>query len=69
MNNKMTEKDWNRWHWIFIVLMFVFCALEHIVDPVFRYGVLACTIFPMVNCTRQLIAMHKNEKKEKEKFQ
>ena len=67
--SKMTEKDWNRWHWIFIGLMFLFCILEHAVDPVFRHGMLACTIFPMVNCIRQLIVMRRNEKRAKEKFQ
>lgn len=67
--SKMTEKDWNKWHWTFIGLMFVFCFLEHTVDPVFRHGMLLCTIFPMVNCFRQLVNEHKKEKRSKEKFQ
>lgn len=67
--SKMTEKDWNRWHWTFICLMFVFCFLEHAVDPVFKHGMLLCTIFPMVNCIRQLANEYIKEKRSKEKFQ
>ena len=66
---KLTEKDWNKWHWRFILLLFVFTFLESAVDPVFRYGVLMSALFPLANAFRIIIRDYKISKRSKDKFQ